>query len=138
MAAEAAVREVRVGQVPQGRRALRRGRLVAQEVGVPCLEMAAKAIAQLHQRRRGRQAGYMAAAAAAVLAAVFGAGFAFDDATHADDGIKPRHFGDFESAAAEAAASRLYGGIHFRAANENGLRQGVEVGTYINALKTLA
>ena len=77
-------------------------------------------------------------AAAAVLAAVFGAGFAFDDATHADDGIKPRHFGDFESAAAEAAASRLYGGIHFRAANENGLRQGVEVGTYINALKTLA
>jgi len=77
-------------------------------------------------------------AAAVVLAAVFGEGFAFDDATHADDGIKPRHYTDFHSAAAEAAISRLYGGIHFRAANENGLRQGVEVGGFIKALKTLA
>ena len=77
-------------------------------------------------------------AAAVVLTSVFGEGFGFDDATHADDGIKPRHFTDFQSAAAEAAISRLYGGIHFRAANENGLRQGAEVGTFINALKTLA
>ncbi|MDO8982814.1 vanadium-dependent haloperoxidase [Cypionkella sp.] len=77
-------------------------------------------------------------AAAAVLAAIFGENFAFDDATHADDGIKPLHFSDFQTAAAEAALSRLYGGIHFRAANENGLRQGAEVGTFITALKTLA
>lgn len=77
-------------------------------------------------------------AAAAVLTAVFGENFGFDDATHADDGIKPRKFADFNAAAAEAAMSRLYGGIHFRAANENGLRQGAEVGTFINALKTLA
>ena len=46
---------------------MRRGRLVAQEVRVPCLEVAAQAIAQLHQRRRGRLAGYMALAAAAVV-----------------------------------------------------------------------
>ena len=77
-------------------------------------------------------------AAALVLTAVFGENFAFDDATHADDGLKPRHFANFDAAAAEAAASRLYGGIHFRAANENGLRQGAEVGTFINALKTVA
>ena len=76
-------------------------------------------------------------AAASVLTAIFGENFAFDDATHADDGIKPRHFTDFHAAAAEAAVSRLYGGIHFRAANENGLRQGAEVGNFINALKTL-
>ena len=68
MAAEAAVREVRVGRVAQGRMALRRGRLVAQEVRVPCLEVAAQAVAQLYQRRRGRLAGFMALAAAAVLA----------------------------------------------------------------------
>ena len=77
-------------------------------------------------------------AAAVVLTSVFGKNFSFDDATHADDGIKPRHFSDFHAAATEAAVSRLYGGIHFRAANENGLRQGVEVGGFINALQTLA
>lgn len=77
-------------------------------------------------------------AAAMVLTSVFGADFAFDDATHADDGIKPRRFADFHAAASEAAISRLYGGIHFRAANENGLRQGAEVANFINALKTLA
>ena len=69
MAAEAGVREVRVGRVAQERQASRRGRLVAQEVRVPCLEMAAQAVAQLHLRRRGRLAGYMALAAAAVVAA---------------------------------------------------------------------
>jgi PAP2 superfamily len=76
-------------------------------------------------------------AAAAVLTQVFGENFAFDDATHVDDNIPARHFTSFAEAAAEAAASRLYGGIHFRAANENGLKQGAEIGAYINALKTL-
>lgn len=76
-------------------------------------------------------------AAASVLTAIFGENFAFDDATHVDDDIPARHFISFTEAAAEAAASRLYGGIHFRAANDNGLKQGAEIGTYINALKTL-
>jgi hypothetical protein len=76
-------------------------------------------------------------AAAAVLTKIFGENFAFDDATHVDDNIPARHFTSFNEAAAEAAASRLYGGIHFRAANENGLRQGQAVGNFINTLKTL-
>jgi hypothetical protein len=76
-------------------------------------------------------------AAAAVLTQVFGENFAFDDSTHVDDNIPARHFTSFDQAAAEAAASRLYGGIHFRAANDNGLKQGKEVGSYINSLKTL-
>ncbi|EKD59787.1 MAG: vanadium-dependent haloperoxidase family protein [uncultured bacterium] len=68
---------------------------------------------------------------------MFGDTFSFDDATHVDDGIPARHFGSFWAAAEEAAVSRLYGGIHFRAANDNGLKQGAAVGDYINALKTL-
>ena len=76
-------------------------------------------------------------AAAQVLTAVFGDNFGFDDATHVDDGIPARHFNSFWAAAEEAAVSRLYGGIHFRAANDNGLKQGAAVGDYINALKTL-
>ena len=48
---------------------MRRGRLVAQEVRVPCLAAAAQAVAQLHQRRRGRLAGPTAAVAVAVVAA---------------------------------------------------------------------
>ena len=76
-------------------------------------------------------------AAAEVLTAVFGDNFAFDDATHVDDNIPARHFASFKAAAEEAAASRLYGGIHFRAANENGLKQGACVGASVNLLKTL-
>jgi membrane-associated phospholipid phosphatase len=76
-------------------------------------------------------------AAAEVLTAVFGDNFAFDDATHVDDNIPARHFASFKAAAEEAAASRLYGGIHFRAANENGLKQGACVGANVNLLKTL-
>lgn len=76
-------------------------------------------------------------AAALVLDAALGSGFAFDDATHARDGLKPRHFVGFWAAAEEAAISRLYGGIHFRAACAQGLVQGRCVGEKVNALKTL-
>jgi hypothetical protein len=38
-----------------------------------------------------------------------------------------RRFPSFSAAAAEAAASRLYGGIHFRAANEDGLQAGIDI-----------
>lgn len=75
-------------------------------------------------------------AAAAVLAAHFGAEFAFEDATHEDDGLAARAFGSFREAAEEAAMSRLYGGIHFRAAIERGLEQGYCIGGYATALKT--
>ena len=74
-------------------------------------------------------------AAAEALTAIFGDSFAFDDATHARDGIKPRHFASFWAAAEEAGMSRLYGGIHFRAAIELGLDQGRCIGKRAGALE---
>jgi hypothetical protein len=75
-------------------------------------------------------------AAAAVLTGAFGANFAFEDASHEEDGLGRRTYPDFWSAAQEAAVSRLYGGIHFRAAVERGLDQGRCIGAYAVALKT--
>ncbi len=63
-------------------------------------------------------------AAAGVLSDLFGANYAFTDHTHVRLGYAPRAFASFEEAAQEAAISRLYGGIHYRAAIENGLQQG--------------
>ncbi len=75
-------------------------------------------------------------AAATVLTQMFGDDFAFEDATHVDDGIPARKFASFWAAAHEAGISRLYGGIHFRAAIERGLDQGRCIGAYVNALRT--
>jgi hypothetical protein len=75
-------------------------------------------------------------AAAEVLTNLFGEDFAFVDATRRGDGLKPRAFPSFRAAANEAGVSRLYGGIHFRAAIERGLEQGRCVGAYANALRT--
>lgn len=75
-------------------------------------------------------------AVAQVLTQVFGEGFAFTDSTHVDDGLAARDFPDFWTAANEAGISRLYGGIHFRAAIEKGLDQGACVGDFVNTLKT--
>ncbi len=75
-------------------------------------------------------------AAAATMTHIFGDALAFDDSTHAADGIKPRHFANFHAAAEEAAISRLYGGIHFRSAIMRGLEQGECIANYVNALKT--
>jgi hypothetical protein len=75
-------------------------------------------------------------AAATVLTALFGEDFAFDDHTHERDGLKPRHFSGFWAAANEAGLSRLYGGIHFRAAIDRGLDQGRCVAAFALALKT--
>jgi hypothetical protein len=72
-------------------------------------------------------------AAAAVLAALFGDPFPFEDATHQDDGLPVRSFASFADAAQEAAISRLYGGIHFRAAIDQGLAQGDCVGRAVIA-----
>jgi hypothetical protein len=75
-------------------------------------------------------------AAATVLTKLFGENHAFEDATRKTDGVKPRSFSSFQAAAEEAAMSRLYGGIHFRAAIERGLEQGRCIGAYATALKT--
>lgn len=71
-------------------------------------------------------------AASEVLTTMFG-GVAFTDRTPilAGHGQVQRSFTTFEAAAYEAAISRMYGGIHFRAAIENGVRQGECVGRQI-------
>jgi membrane-associated phospholipid phosphatase len=76
-------------------------------------------------------------AAATVLTAVLGEGFAFEDATLVPEGMPTRRFASFWQAAEEAGLSRLYGGIHFRAAIVQGLAQGRCIGAYAAALRTL-
>jgi hypothetical protein len=74
-------------------------------------------------------------AAAAVLTALFGEPYAFVDRTHERDGLAARSFASFRHAAEEAGISRLYGGIHFRAAIERGLDQGRCIGAHALALR---
>ena len=69
-------------------------------------------------------------AAAAVLTDLLGPDFAFEDSTELPYGFPPRRFTSFEQAASEAAISRLYGGIHYRRAIEEGVKQGRAVGTH--------
>jgi hypothetical protein len=45
----------------------------------------------------------------------------------------PRSFASFNAAAQEAGISRLYGGIHFREAIENGLLQGKNLSQHLKA-----
>lgn len=73
-------------------------------------------------------------AAAQVMTDLFG-NLAFTDHTHDSHGLAPRSFNSFFEAADEAAISRLYGGIHFRAAIEKGVTQGKCIGQKVSALK---
>lgn len=77
-------------------------------------------------------------AAQAVLTHLFGDNFAFTDRTHVDEGLGERRFPSFRAAAEEAGISRLYGGIHFRAAIERGLAQGECVAAHTLRLQTRA
>jgi len=76
-------------------------------------------------------------AAATVLTSIFGDNFQFDDDTEVPYGLPVRSFESFDSAAEEAALSRLYGGIHYRAAIEKGLTQGKQVGNYVASNLTM-
>ena len=62
-------------------------------------------------------------AASALLTEMLGV-VAFTDHTHDARGLPSRSFDSFAAAADEAAISRLYGGIHYRAAIAVGLDQG--------------
>ena len=73
-------------------------------------------------------------AAAQVMTHLFGQ-VAFTDHTHDDRGLTPRSFDSFDDAAAEAAVSRLYGGIHYRPAIDLGLLQGRCIGAHVSALQ---
>jgi hypothetical protein len=70
-------------------------------------------------------------AAAVALTDIFGDGFAFDDDTELKYGLPVRSFTSFNQAADEAAISRMYGGIHYRAAVEVGVKQGRELGRFV-------
>ncbi|MEK6284247.1 MAG: vanadium-dependent haloperoxidase [Acidobacteriota bacterium] len=74
-------------------------------------------------------------AAASVLTDMFGVK-GFKDTTHTDHGLvpaqQPRTFSSFVQAAAEAAISRLYGGIHYAFDNDDGLTCGECIGKAIH------
>ena len=70
-------------------------------------------------------------AASTVLTRIFGEDFSFEDDTEVKYGLPIRSFTSFSHAANEAAVSRLYGGIHYRAAIENGLVQGENLGHFV-------
>ncbi len=72
-------------------------------------------------------------AAAAALTSIYGADFAFDDDTELEYGLPMRSFPSFLAASQEAAVSRLYGGIHYRPAIDNGVIQGQKLGDYVVA-----
>ncbi|GAB5398949.1 MAG: hypothetical protein Aureis2KO_05340 [Aureisphaera sp.] len=69
-------------------------------------------------------------AASEVLTGIFGDNFSFNDNTEVPYGLPIRNFKSFRLAAEEAAVSRLYGGIHYRAAIDNGLDQGRALGQH--------
>ena len=70
-------------------------------------------------------------AAAEVLTQIYGDNFQFDDDTETAYGLPVRSFDSFRNASSEAALSRLYGGIHYRAAIEEGLKQGRQLGQFV-------
>lgn len=70
-------------------------------------------------------------AASTVLTDVFGENFNFKDDTELPYGLPVRTFSSFREAADEAAISRMYGGIHYRAAVEIGVKQGRDLGSFV-------
>lgn len=74
-------------------------------------------------------------AAFAVLEELFGASYGFTDHTHDGRGYAPRTFASFDAAAEEVAISRVYAGIHYRAAIEKGIAQGRCVAAHVSGLQ---
>jgi hypothetical protein len=70
-------------------------------------------------------------ATAEVLTHFLGDNFSFTDTTETYIGLPSRRFTSFRQAADEACISRLYGGIHFRDAIENGREQGKRIAAYV-------
>jgi len=71
-------------------------------------------------------------AAAVILTDLFGDNFQFEDTTEVEYGLPIRSFNSFIHASEEAAISRLYGGIHYRMAIDEGVIQGDLVGKFIS------
>ena len=75
----------------------------------------------------------ISAASAEVLTYFLGDQFAYIDSSEMPFGLPPRSFSSFRQAAEEAAISRLYGGIHYRDAIDNGVAQGRLLGQFVVA-----
>ncbi len=73
-------------------------------------------------------------AAFQVLSDLFGEDYEITDKFHLNRAGTERHFNSFSEMADEAALSRLYGGIHYRAAIELGVTQGRCIGSQVRAL----
>jgi hypothetical protein len=71
-------------------------------------------------------------AASVILTDFFGDNIAFEDDTELPYDLPIRTYRSFIHAAEEAAISRLYGGIHYRKAVDEGLKQGRNLGNYIS------
>jgi hypothetical protein len=71
--------------------------------------------------------------ASSILTYLFGHNFSFTDDTEVEFGLPVRKFKSFIQASQEAAISRLYGGIHFRDAIENGVKAGEQIGKFVIA-----
>ncbi len=70
----------------------------------------------------------MSAAAAEALTDIFGQNYHYTDKPYNLTGFTPRSFNSFKEAAAEAAVSRVYAGIHYRKTCEVSLLHGKIVG----------
>jgi hypothetical protein len=55
----------------------------------------------------------------------------FTDTTHIAIGMPSRSFNSFREAAVECSNSRVYGGIHYRNACQNGVIMGEHIGATI-------
>lgn len=73
----------------------------------------------------------ISSAVAEVLSYLIGPDFSFTDTTETIFELPERSFTSFRQAAEEASISRLYGGIHYRDAIENGQAQGRALGTFV-------
>lgn len=72
----------------------------------------------------------VSSASAVILSKIFGNKFSFTDDTEVEFGLPKRKFISFQQAADEACISRLYGGIHYMDAIEQGKWQGKMVGNW--------
>ncbi len=70
-------------------------------------------------------------ASAVVLTDILGDNFEFTDDVEVEYGLPVRKFESFYDASDEAAISRLYGGIHYMPAIEDGVKQGRALGGFL-------
>ena len=73
----------------------------------------------------------ISSAASTILTKIYGDGQAFTDTTERAWGWPDRKFKSAIDAANEASLSRLYGGIHFRIAVTEGVKQGTSIANYL-------